>query len=68
MAPALILFQRLARREYQSAFRWYARRSAQAAQGFENAVNRALQQIAAAPDRWPVFQGPDRFFRVRRYP
>ena len=68
MAPAAILFHRLARQEYQSAFRWYAHRSAQAALRFENEVNRALQRIAATPGRWPVFQGPDRFLRVRRYP
>jgi plasmid stabilization system protein ParE len=67
MAPATILFHRLARQEYQKAFRWYARRSYQAALGFESEVIRALQRIAATPDRWPVFQGLDRFVRVRRY-
>jgi plasmid stabilization system protein ParE len=67
MAPAAIRFQRLARREYDSAIRWYARQSTQAARGFENEVNRALQLIAANPNGWPVFQAPDRFFRLRRY-
>src|SRR5260370_40225112 len=67
MAPAIILFQRLARQEYQKAFGWYARRSLQAALGFENEVIRALQRIAVTPNRWPVFQGPDRFVRVKHY-
>src|SRR5262249_14022897 len=67
MSPAAIRFQRLARREYDSAIRWYARRSVQAALGFENEVNRALQLIATNPSGWPAFQGSDRFFRLRRY-
>jgi plasmid stabilization system protein ParE len=67
MAPAAILFQRLARREYDEAVRWYARRNAQAARGFENEANRALQLISANPNGWPVYQGSDHFFRLRRY-
>jgi plasmid stabilization system protein ParE len=66
--PAAIRFQRLAGQEYQSAFRWYARRSNQAALDFESEVNQALQRIAATPNRWPVYQGSDRFVRVRRIP
>ena len=67
MAPAAILFHRLARREYQKAFAWYAHRTLQAALSFENDVTGALQRIAANPNRWPVFQGLDRFVQVKRY-
>ena len=48
MAPATILFHRLARQEYQKAFRWYARRSYQAALGFENEVIRCYLCVVTA--------------------
>jgi plasmid stabilization system protein ParE len=67
MAPATVLFHRLAGQEYQKAFAWYARQSLHVALGFEQEVAGALQRIAANPNRWPVYQGPDRFVRVRRY-
>jgi plasmid stabilization system protein ParE len=67
MASA-IRFHRLALREAQKAYRWYARRSAQAASDFQDEVDRAVQRIAATPNRWPVYQGPDRFVRVRHFP
>ena len=67
MPPATIRFHRLARQEYQKAFRWYAHASLQVALGFENGVHRALQRIAANPNRWPVYQGLDHFVRVKRY-
>jgi plasmid stabilization system protein ParE len=68
MAQALIRFHRLALREAQRAYRWYGRRSAQAARDFQDEVDRAVQRIAATPNRWPVYQRSDRFVRVRRFP
>jgi len=59
---------RLAAREYAKAYRWYWKRSPRVAQQFADAIDRAIQEIANAPDRWPVHQGPYRWFRPRRFP
>ena len=48
-------FHRLATREYLRAYRWYARRSPRAAQGFVNAINKAVQKIAGGPSRHPTY-------------
>jgi hypothetical protein len=42
-----------ATKDYEDAFDWYRARSERAADGFEEAVERALAAIAEAPDRWP---------------
>ena len=44
--------------DYGEALEWYAKRSTRAAAGFERAVERALTQIAEAPDRWPLCDEP----------
>ncbi len=68
MTAASVIFGRPARREMEKAYRWYARHSLQAAQRFADAVDRAVQQIASAPDRWPVYRAPYRWVRAGRYP
>jgi plasmid stabilization system protein ParE len=65
---AIVHFHRLALREYQVAQQWYARRSAQALQRFQEAVERAVERIALAPDRWPTFGRHHRWVRAGRYP
>jgi plasmid stabilization system protein ParE len=67
MAAASVIFHRLAQRDYQTAYRWCARRSARAAQRFADAIDHAVQQIAGAPDRWPVYRDPYRWVRTRRF-
>jgi plasmid stabilization system protein ParE len=63
-----IRFLRLALRELDTAHRWYMRRNPGRAQRFADAVDHAVQQIASAPHRWPVYQGPYRWIRTRRFP
>src|SRR5260370_36417503 len=65
---ATIIFHRLALREYDAAWRWYAQRSSWAAQRFQDEVEHSLQKIAATPDRWPMFHNRFRGLRVRRFP
>lgn len=66
MAAATVIFHRLALYEYQAAQRWYARRSAQAVQRFQDAVEWVVEQMAQAPDRWPGFCKQHRWVRVSR--
>jgi plasmid stabilization system protein ParE len=54
--------------DYQDALDWYQSRSAQAAAGFEAAVEVALRQIADAPERWTRCDDRHRFYILRRYP
>ena len=63
-----VRYLRLASREYAKARRWYSRRSPRAAQRFADAVDKAVQEISNAPNRWPVYQGPYRWIRPRRFP
>src|SRR5262245_43211695 len=68
MPPVTVIFHRSALREYQDAYRWYARRSPHAAQRFMDAVGRAVQKIAGTPAQWPVYQGPYRWVRTQQFP
>jgi plasmid stabilization system protein ParE len=54
--------------DYREALTWYQARSAQAAAGLEAAVEVALRQIAAAPQRWASCDDRHRFYILRRYP
>jgi len=54
--------------EYEAALEWYLARSAQAAVGFEAAVERALRYIAAFPEASPLCDDRHRYCRLRRYP
>jgi plasmid stabilization system protein ParE len=63
-----VRFLRLATRDLDDASRWYLRRNPRRAQRFAQAVDRAVKQIANAPDRWPVYQGPFRWVRAGRFP
>lgn len=63
-----VRFLRLAQREFDKARRKYARPYPGRAQRFADAVNYAVQQIANAPNLWPVYQGPFRWIRAGRFP
>jgi len=58
--PTLVV-RPIARTEIDEAFEWYRVRSPEAAADFLDAVDRALTDIAAAPERFPVVRG-----RLRR--
>ncbi|HJT76376.1 MAG TPA: type II toxin-antitoxin system RelE/ParE family toxin [Gemmataceae bacterium] len=57
-----------AEQDYQEALAWYQARSAQAAAGFEAAVEVALQRIADNPELFGLCDDRHRFYVLRRYP
>ena len=63
-----VRFLRLARKDLDAANRWYLQRNPKRAQRFADAVSHALQQIAGNPYLWPVYRGPFRWIRARRFP
>ncbi len=54
--------------EYEAVLAWYRRRSARAADGFEAAIERALESIAGNPEQYPLADDRHRFCVLRRYP
>ncbi len=68
MPSATVTFHRLAAQEFRQARSWYARRSRRAAFLFIDAVNAALEQIAADPDRWPLYDDRHRWVKARKFP
>ncbi len=54
--------------DYSEAFCWYAERSPRAADVFEAHFERALQAIAAEPQRFPRCDDRHRYYLMRRYP
>ena len=57
-----VRFHPEAEQEYLAALSWYRERSLSAATNLENAVNKALESIAKAPQRWPIY-----FEKFRNY-
>jgi plasmid stabilization system protein ParE len=54
--------------DYTESLRWYAERSKRAAEGFDVEFARALEAIAAHPDRYPMCDDRHRFYLLKRYP
>jgi len=54
--------------DYDAAFEWCLKRSANAAVRFDEAVERALTEIARAPQRWPRGSYGTRRFLLRGFP
>jgi toxin ParE1/3/4 len=67
MIPPEIDIHPAAVKEARQAYRWYLRRSAAAASRFQAAFEAALEQIAQAPDRWPVYVHGTRYRLLRRF-
>lgn len=66
--PAIkVEFHRLADKEYEEAFKYYAERSPDTAQRFKEAVDAAVRRIAEAPESMPRMSGPNRWVRVHRF-
>ncbi len=63
-----VRFHRLAAREYRAARAWYEQRRLGLGAEFAAQVDRAVARIVSQPDRWPVFRGPFRRVRIRRFP
>ncbi len=66
MADALILTE--AEEEYAEALSWYARRSEQAARGFEAEFERAIRLIEEGPQVYPRCDRQHRYYLMHRYP
>lgn len=54
--------------DYIESLTWYAERSVDAANEFDVEFDRALTQIAADPERFPLCDARHRFFLLRRFP
>jgi toxin ParE1/3/4 len=54
--------------EYDAAFDWYLERSQDAALQFNTEVDRALAEIARAPQRWASGPYRTRRFLLRKFP
>ena len=57
-----------ATKDYEDACVWYQARSERAADRFEEAVERALDDIVEAPERWPSCDRRHRYHLLRKYP
>jgi plasmid stabilization system protein ParE len=65
---AVVIFHRLARREYRAARQHYEQISARTAARFVQAVTRAVERIAENPNAWPEYCPHYRWVRTRRFP
>jgi plasmid stabilization system protein ParE len=57
-----------AEEDYTASLIWYAERSTRAAEDFEAEFARALEAIAAHPDRYPLCDDRHRFYLLKRFP
>lgn len=65
---AEIRFHPEAQAEYQSALLWYQARSPGAAARFEAEVENVLNQLAASPGMFPLYDEEHRYVMLRRFP
>ena|SRR5579862_1101189 len=54
--------------EADGALLWYRERSAGAARAFVSEVQRALNRVAEAPQRWPLAKAGWRRYPLQRFP
>jgi len=62
-----LLITSAAEEDFTEALCWYAERSQQAAEGFQAEFERALESIAADPQRFPFCDERHRYYLMRRY-
>lgn len=63
-----VILHREADQDLREAAEYYGRSSPKVAAEYLEAVERASQQIAEAPLRWPIEEGSRRRFKMRRFP
>jgi plasmid stabilization system protein ParE len=68
MSASQAIFHRLAAREFRLARDWYRERSPDTAQHFRDAVDQAMNRIAAGPEALPRLVGAYRLVRAGRFP
>ena len=54
--------------EAHAAWQWYLARSQSAADSFIAELDRGIDAISAAPDRWPLFAQGTRRYLFQRFP
>ena len=54
--------------DYAEALSWYAERSVDAAEHFDEELDRALRSIASDPERFPRCDKRHRYYLMRRFP
>ena len=68
MASKKVEFHEDAALEYEAAFEWYLERSILAASKFAEALNRGIDMIVEAPQRWPTGSNGTRRFLLQKFP
>jgi toxin ParE1/3/4 len=68
MAAKLLEIHPSALEELKLALNWYLERNETAAARFAAEVDRAMELLMAAPDRWPTGEHGSRKFVLRRFP
>jgi plasmid stabilization system protein ParE len=68
MPQRSVAFHPLAAREFQAAYRWYARRSPTAAGLFLQAADRVRQRLETAAEQGSPYRQHYRWMRLRRFP
>lgn len=63
-----VVISSAAEAELADALFWYAQRSLCAANELDLAISRAIDEIAAVPDRYLAFDDRHRFYLLRSYP
>ncbi|MDA1054528.1 MAG: type II toxin-antitoxin system RelE/ParE family toxin [Planctomycetota bacterium] len=61
-------FHPVAEAEAEPAVDWYVERSVQAAEGFLDELDVALQKVSDAPDLWARYLHGTRRYLLKRYP
>jgi|SRR5208282_6032428 len=68
MSVRSVRYHQGASADAKSAVAWYRRRSPKAAHAFVAELDRAIDTIREAPERWPVGKGNTRRFLLQRFP
>lgn len=58
----------LAAKEARKAWLWYRTRSTRAGWRFQQALERAIAEIHAQPDRWPEYDQATQYAMLKRFP
>lgn len=68
MPPSRIIFHPEAVHDIEEARDWYRKRNPRAEEGFLLDLNHAVEQVSAAPHRWPRYKARTRRYVFRLYP
>ncbi len=63
-----VVFHPAAVEEAQAARQWYAARSQSAADSFLAELDRGIEAVSLAPERWPLFVHGTRRYLFQRFP